>query len=79
MNDEHENERMKEATNELASFLSNLGSVEMPIEEYVQLAREEIVDTEAKYVDLTWDREIPLGLDLVEEPMKGTMWITGQH
>ena len=37
MDDECENERMKEATNELASLLSslNLGSEEMPIEEYV--------------------------------------------
>jgi hypothetical protein len=56
MNDEHENERMKKATNELASPISflNLGSVEMPIEEYVQLAREEIVDAKysmAKFMD----------------------------
>ena len=40
----------------------------------MQLAREEIVD--AKYnmgemVDFTWAREIHLGLDLNEEPMKG--------
>ena len=58
MADQHENERMKEATNELASLISslNLGSVEMPIEEYVQLAREEIVNANysmAKLVDLT--------------------------
>ena len=38
--------RMKEATNELASLISslNLGSKELPIEEYVQLAREEIIE-----------------------------------
>ena len=37
---------MKEATNELASLISslNLGSKELPIEEYVQLAREEIIE-----------------------------------
>jgi hypothetical protein len=40
------NQRIKEATNELASLISfwNLGSEEIPIEEYVQLAGEEIVD-----------------------------------
>ena len=39
INDDHENERLKEAQNELASLISclNLGSEEMPIEEYVQL------------------------------------------
>ena len=46
MNHERGKLRMKEAINELASLISslNLGSEEMPIEEYVQLAREEIVD-----------------------------------
>ena len=52
----------------------------MPIEEYVQLVGEKIID--AKYimselVDLAWGREIHfgldlgLGLDLKEEPMEG--------
>lgn len=38
--------RMKEATNEVASLISslNIGSEEMPIEDYLQLAREQIVD-----------------------------------
>jgi hypothetical protein len=46
MNDEHENSRIKETTNELASLISslNLGSEEMLIEEYVQLTRGEVVD-----------------------------------
>ena len=46
MNDERENEIMKEARNELASLFSslNLESEEMPIEEFVQLEREKIVD-----------------------------------
>ena len=46
MGHEREKLRMKETTNELASFIStlNLGSEEMPIEEYVQLAKEEFVD-----------------------------------
>ena len=80
MDDEHENGRMKEATNELASpiFSLNLASEEMPIEEYVQLVGEKIID--AKYnmselVDLAWGREIHFGLDLdldlKEEPMEG--------
>jgi hypothetical protein len=47
----------------------------MSIEEYVQLAKEEIVD--AKYsmvelVDLAWGREVHLELDFNEEPMEGT-------
>ena len=39
---EHEKSRMKEATNESASFIYslNLGSKELPIEEYVKLAEE---------------------------------------
>ena len=51
---EREKMRMKEATNELISDMSslNLGREEMPIEEYVQLAREEIVDVEYKMVEL---------------------------
>ena len=67
---------MKEATNVLASLISslNLESEEILFEEYVQLAGEDVVD--AKYimgelVDLAWGREIHLGLDLNEEPMKG--------
>jgi hypothetical protein len=76
MDDEIEKSWMKEVENELASLISslNLGSEEMPVEEYVQLAWEEIVDVEynmAKLVDLVWDRKFYLGLDLKEEPMKG--------
>ena len=58
--------RMNEATNELASLTSslNLRSEELPIEEYVQLVGEKIVD--AKYnmielVDLAWGRKNPFG------------------
>ena len=76
MDDEHDKSRVQEATNEVASLVSslNLGSVELPIEEYVQLAREEIVD--AKYsmvelVDLTWDKDIHLSLDFSAELMEG--------
>ena len=73
---EREKSRMKEATNKLASLISslNLGSEEMVIQDYVQLVREEIVDAKsnmAKLVDLTWGREIHLGLILNEEPMEG--------
>ena len=44
--DEREKSIMKEATNELASlnYSLNIGSEGMPIEEYVQLVWEEIVD-----------------------------------
>ena len=46
MNDKRKESRMKEATHESASLISswNLGNEEMPIEEYVQLAGEEIVN-----------------------------------
>ena len=46
MDVECEKLRMKEASNEISSFISllNLGSEEMPIEEYVQLAGEDNVD-----------------------------------
>ena len=62
IHDEPEKSRMKEATNESASLVSslNLGNEEMPIEEYVQLAWEEIIYAEyimAKLVDLAWGRE----------------------
>ena len=45
---------MKETTNKLASLISplNLGSIKMPIEEYVQLVGEEIVDAECSMVEL---------------------------
>ena len=76
MDDECEKLGMKEATNELASLISSLNfkSEEMPIEEYVQLAGEGIVDVEYNMVglvDLAWGREIHLGLHLNEEPMEG--------
>ena len=75
MDHEHEKLRMKEATNELTSLIStlNLGSEEMLIEKYVQLVGEEIVDGEHSMVELVglvWGREIHLGLNLNEEPMK---------
>jgi hypothetical protein len=46
MGDECKKSRMKEASNELASLFSslNLESEEIFIEEYVQLAGEDIVD-----------------------------------
>jgi hypothetical protein len=46
MDVEREKLRMKEASNEIASLSSlfDLGSEEMPIEEYVQLAGEDTVD-----------------------------------
>ena len=73
---DHEKSKMKEATNELASLISslNLKSEEMSIEEYVQMAREEIVDAKcnmADLVDLAWDRKAHMGLDLSEEPLQG--------
>ena len=46
----------------------------MHIEEYVQFAREEIVDAEyimIELVGLAWGTETHLGLNLNEEPMKG--------
>ena len=48
MDDERENERMKAIENVLASHISslNLGSEEMSNEEYMQLAREEVVDAQ---------------------------------
>ena len=59
--DEHEKSRMKDVANRLASLVSSLslGREEMPIEEYVQLAWEEIVDAEhitVELVDLAWSR-----------------------
>ena len=46
MDGECEKSRVKEAANELESFISslNLGREEWPIEEYVQWAREKNVD-----------------------------------
>ena len=69
MDDECEDERMKETTIELASLMSslNFGS-----KEYLQWAREENVDAKhnmVELVDLAWDREIHLNLDLDEGPM----------
>jgi hypothetical protein len=66
MDGEHEKLRMKEATNELASFISslNLGSKELPIEEYVQLAEGKVIDVEynmVELVDLAWTRKNPFG------------------
>jgi hypothetical protein len=46
----------------------------MPNKEYVELAREEIVDSRynmVELVDLAWGREANLGLHLNEEPMEG--------
>jgi hypothetical protein len=46
MDDEHEDARIKERTNEMASLISflNFGSEKMHVDECVELAREEIVD-----------------------------------
>ena len=54
MDDECEKSRIKEATNNLASLIPSLsfGFEDMPIEEYVQLAREEIVDVEYTTAEL---------------------------
>ena len=77
---DHECEKlgMKEATSESTSLISslNLGSGEMLIEEYVQLAGEEIVDAEytvTELVALAWGREIHLVLDLNEESIEGNL------
>ena len=77
---DHECEKLglKEATSESTSLISslNLGSGEMLIEEHVQLAGEEIVDTEytvAELVALAWGRETHLVLDLNEEPIHGNV------
>ena len=46
----------------------------MPIKEYVQLAREEIIDVDYNMVELiklAWGREVHLDLDLNEEQMEG--------
>ena len=48
----------------------------------MHLAWHEIVDVEynmVELVDLAWDREIHLGLDLKEEPSRGMMWMTNPH
>ena len=54
MNDEHEKSRMKKTTNNLTSLISSLDlrSEKTNIEEYVQLAAEEIVDGE--YIRASW-------------------------
>ena len=76
MDNEHEKSRVKEATNEVAILVSvlNLGSVEeLPIGEFVQLAREEIVGAKYSMVELVYltrVREIHLGLDLNAKPME---------
>ena len=54
---------MKKTTNELVSLISflNLASEERPIEEYMHLTTEEVVDAKhimVKLVDLAWDREV---------------------
>ena len=63
MDGECERLRMKESTNELASLISslNLGSEELHVEEYVQLAGDKTI-VDAKYnmielVNLTWGRK----------------------
>ena len=66
---EIENER----SNKWIGKSLNLGSIETPIEEFVQLAREE-VDVEytlLELLDLAWGREIHFSLDLNKEPMEG--------
>ena len=75
---------MNEATNKLTSLISslNLGSEEMPVEVYVPLTGEEIVDVEYNMVellDLAWDTKFHLGLDVNEKPMTGSDVVTNQH
>ena len=75
MDDECEKLRMEEATNEwtILNYSLNLGSEEIPIEKYVQLAWQTFVHVEYnrfELVDLAWGRKIDLGLDLNEEPME---------
>ena len=60
----------------MESLISSLtlGSEELPIEEYVQLVGEEIVDEKYNMVELvglTSGREIHLGLNMNEELMEG--------
>lgn len=57
--------RRKEVANVMAIliFSLSLGSEYLPIEEYVQLAGDDIVDVEYnmdELVDLTWGREVHL-------------------
>ena len=54
MDHEHETLRMKETTNKLVSLNSslNFGSEEMPIQEYVQLARDKLLMQSIKW--LSW-------------------------
>ena len=73
---DHKREKlgMREAINELASFVSslNLGSEENINEEYVQLVGEKIVNAHhnmAKLMDLAWGRENHLGFNLDKESM----------
>ena len=66
---------MIKKNNELVRLISslNLESEEMPIEEYVQLAREGIVDVEYNMVELADSasgRGTHLGLDSNEEPVE---------
>ena len=66
---------MKETTIELESLISslNLGSEKLPIEEFVQMAGEQIVDAQynmVELVDLAWGGKFHLGLDLNEEQME---------
>ena len=75
MNDEREKSRIKETTNELASLISSLnpGSEEMLIEEYCNWHVRKLLmqsTTWLSWMDFAWGREIPLGLDLTEEPME---------
>lgn len=54
----------------------------MLIEEYVWLARKKIVDVEYNMdvlVDVVWDGEVYLGLDLNKEQWRGMIWMIGQH
>ena len=54
MDNELQKSTMKETTNELESLISslNLGSEELPIEEFVQLAEEKIVGAQYNVVEL---------------------------
>ena len=62
MDDEHEKSRMKELANDMASYISSLNlGVKICLLKYSILG---------EVVDLAWGREIYLGLDLNEKPMK---------
>lgn len=70
--------RRKEVANVMAIliFSLSLGSEYLPIEEYVQLAGDDIVDVEYnmdELVDLTWGREVHLVYFWMKSQGRGVM------